>query len=80
MLMEGNQVLVLNEWDKGQGFYRLFQAEKRLRMLADSYENCYVIGIFACCRQIYTQSAFENIGLHRDEVKKIQEEAKLNQE
>ena len=50
MLMEGNQVLVLNEWDKDQGFYRLFQAEKRLRMLADSYENCYVIGIFACCR------------------------------
>ena len=34
----------------------LFKAEAKLRLWAEIYPNCYIIGIFACCRQLYDHS------------------------
>ena len=50
LLKEGEQVIVINEYDRSNGFYKLFMAESKLRDLAERYSNAYLIGIFACCR------------------------------
>ena len=58
MLYEGEQVLLTNEFDKKTQFYKLFKAENKLRHLAEEYANAYLIGIFACCRQVYQEKLF----------------------
>ena len=56
LLKDGQQVLVLNEYDQKTSFYKLYMAEKKLRTLARVFTNSYLIGIFACCRQLYNQN------------------------
>ena len=53
VLYEGNQSIVLNEYDNSTKWYKLFAVEKKLRMWAEIYPNAYIIGIFACCRQLW---------------------------
>ena len=48
---QGTQWLLHNEYCKARGFYKMFGAENKLRMLAQEFQNSYQIGIFACCRQ-----------------------------
>ena len=55
-MIEGQQVVIFNEYDQHQRFYKAFKAESRLRCLAELYPNSYIVGIFACCRQ--TQPSF----------------------
>ena len=42
-----------NEYDEHEQFYKLLDAEHKLRSLSDSYTNGYFITIFACCRELY---------------------------
>ena len=44
------QVLAVNEYDEKSNFYPLFPVEKALRGFAESYENIYIIAMFAACR------------------------------
>ena len=53
MLKDGMQVMLYNEYDKKAEFYKLMMAEAKLRGWAEIYPNSYIIGIFACCRQLH---------------------------
>ena len=48
--MDGQSALLINEEDKNTRFYKRFQAEKSVRMLANQYPNSYHIAVFACRR------------------------------
>ena len=71
MMQEGQQVLLMNEFDKKTRFYKIFKAESKLRFLAETYPNSYMIGIFACSRQLYNETKFEGICHSKEEVKVI---------
>ena len=53
ILRDGSQYLVFNQFDKQSKFYKMMNVEIFLRNCSDSYSNSYMIGIFACCREIY---------------------------
>ena len=53
LLVEGQQILIYNEFDPKERFYKLLRAEAKLRAYAEIYPNSYIISIFACCRQMY---------------------------
>ena len=42
-------------------------AESILRSLAETYTNAYLIGIFACCRQLYNEKNMEGQGITKDQ-------------
>ena len=50
---DGMQEMLYNEFDTRNCFYKLFRAEVKLRSFAEIFQNAYVIGIFACCRQTF---------------------------
>ena len=60
VLLEGSQAILLNEYDKRSGFYKLKKVEAKLRSLAETFPNAYVVGIFACCRQYYNPEKMRN--------------------
>ena len=53
MIQDGRQVILVNEHNKLKGFYKLFGAEQNMRTAAQTYSNAYIVGIFACCREIF---------------------------
>ena len=55
ILRDGTQYLVYNEWNPRERFYHMFAAEGKLRQWAEIYPHAYIIGLFACCRQLYDQ-------------------------
>ena len=56
MIRNFHQHILLNEFDFEIDFYRLFNAEKLIRNQTENYRNCYIVCIFACCREIYKPS------------------------
>ena len=46
--------MVYNDVDKKKELPKLLRAEAKLRGWALTYPNAYIIGIFACCRQLFT--------------------------
>ena len=57
MNVDGQQVLLVNQFDKNERFYKWFAIEKEIRMIAKHFpHNTYQLGIFACCREIYKES------------------------
>ena len=54
ILMDGFQVLLVNEYNSATMYYKMFTAEKIIRHYASKYSNSYWISIFACCRQLYS--------------------------
>ena len=60
VLFEGSQAILLNEFDKRCGFYKMKKVEAKLRSLAETFPNSYVVGIFACCRQYYNPEKMRN--------------------
>ena len=54
--MDGRQIVLINEFDKKTGFYRLWGIEADIRRLAKSNTNAYIIGLFACCREIFSST------------------------
>ena len=53
----------MNEFDEKTSFYKLYKAETKLRSWASTLQNAYLIGIFACCRQIYQKEEMEGKGI-----------------
>ena len=49
ILKGGVQTIVINEFEK-KGFYKLYDAEGAVRLIARMNPNAYMITIFACCR------------------------------
>ena len=61
VLRDGMQYLIYNEWNKKERFYQMLSAEAKLRSWAEIYPNSYIIGIFACCRQLYDHKKMTNL-------------------
>ena len=60
ILKDGQQTLVLNEFDSGSGFYKLFKAEDTIRKLSYATSlNSYFICIFACCRELFNPNTMK---------------------
>ena len=53
ILIDGMTQIALNQFDKKKEFYKMINAEAKLRYWAEIYPNAYIICIFACCRQLY---------------------------
>lgn len=56
ILHDGMQSVLVNEYMNRTKFYKMFRAEAIIRGYAGTYPNSYIIGIFACCRQLYNQN------------------------
>ena len=54
MVNGGQQMIVLNEFNKASGFYKIFGIEAKIRLIASECPNSYQIALFACCREIMT--------------------------
>ena len=46
--------MILNEYEKISGFYKLWNVEKEIRQMATKYRNSFHMGLFA-----YSRDAFE---------------------
>ena len=53
MNVSGQQVLLINEFEKSKNFYKKFTVEGKIRGLAGEFSNSYSLAFFACCREIY---------------------------
>jgi len=53
MNVSGQQVLLINEFEKSRNFYKKFTVEGKIRAMAESFPNSYSLAFFACCREIY---------------------------
>ena len=49
----GEQVIVLNEYDKNEGFYKCWKTENMIRSLAEKFENSFHLAFYACCREAH---------------------------
>ena len=46
--------MLINQINERTGFYEWWAAESDIRLLAKKYSNSYSIGIFACCRELFS--------------------------
>ena len=53
MFFEGYQVLLYDESDPSNGFFKKFVAEKKICSWAEIYHNAYIICIMSCDRNIH---------------------------
>ena len=51
--MDGRQVAVINSYNKNTTHYHLWGVEHDIRELASKNKNAYLMGVFACCREIF---------------------------
>ena len=63
---------MVNEFEPKKGFYKLFNAEEKVRLMATLNKNSYMITIFACCRQLYDGQKMQ--GYFSKEQIKLEEE------
>ena len=49
----GKQIVLLNEFNKGTGFYKAWGIEQDIRDVAEMFPNSYQIAFFACCRELW---------------------------
>ena len=50
----GNQHLIINQFNKKEGFYKMWNTEYDIRVMAEKYPNTYSCAVYACCREIYS--------------------------
>ena len=53
MIQDGRQIVLVNQFNSEKGFYRSYGAEQNMRDSAKRFPNAYIVGIFACCREIF---------------------------
>ena len=61
MQMDGRQIVLINQYDKKTRFYKLWSIEADIRGMAKNNTNAYVIGLFACCREIFNNQKHCNL-------------------
>ena len=77
MIRDGVQCFVLNEFHKAVGYYKLDAVETNIRGISNQCKNGYIVGIFACCREIFVKSMHTNcFGADNKEEAQKQFEAK----
>ena len=54
MIAGGKQIMLLNEYSKNTGFYKLFGIEANIRDIAREFSNTYQVALFACGREVKT--------------------------
>ena len=75
MIRDGRQVIILNEHSEKDTFYKIFGAEENMRTHARKFSNTYIVGIFACCREIFVISQHSGgINLAKKEELELQRE------
>ena len=67
-MFEGQQVMLYNEFDRLEKFYKRLKAESQIRSMAETFANSYLIAVFACCRQLYDPSWMIGVCLSKEEV------------
>ena len=72
ILRDGMQSVLLNEYSKRDKFYKMFKAEAAIRLQGTHYPNSYIIGIFACCRQLYNQKAMTGMISKEEAIERLQ--------
>ena len=82
MNVKGQQIVLLNEYDKPSKWYKMLHVEGKIRVLSSMFPNSYQLAFFACCREIYDKT--HHVGLPKgsvvptEEVHEEVEEIKLN--
>ena len=66
-MFEGQQVMLYNEFDPAEKFYKRLKAECQLRSMAEDFANSYLIAIFACCRQLYDPNWMKGVCFPKEE-------------
>ena len=56
MNASGQQVLLVNEFDKPSNFYKKLDVEAKIRTMSEACPNTYSLAFFACCREIYDKT------------------------
>ena len=54
MSMDGRQVVLINHYDSGTSWYKIWGIESDIRRLAAKNSHAYFLSIFASCREIFT--------------------------
>ena len=75
MNMSGRQIILLNEFAKSSGFYKLAAIEQEIRTTAKKHENSYQICLCACCREVLIREKHSG-GYSKEEAQKIVENSK----
>ena len=52
--MDGRQIVLINEYNPKTGFFKIWGIEADIRRLAKDNTNAYIIGLMACCREIFS--------------------------
>ena len=60
IVKDGTLMYALNEFDESTQFYWLVAIEEILKMMSVQLHNAYVIGLFACNRQLYFKQSMSN--------------------
>ena len=76
MNVKGQQVLLLNEFDKQSNWYKMLNVEAKIRVIAQMCPNSYQLAFFACCREIYDKSYHFGVikDFYKDNMDKTEEE------
>ena len=54
MVLDGAQIVLINEYDPKTGFFKIWAIEYDIRRLAKDNTNAYIIGLMACCREMFS--------------------------
>jgi hypothetical protein len=65
MSYNGMQVVLTNEYDEVNHWYKMLEVEKRIRVITKNYPNVFFLSFFACCREIYTKEKFVHAAISR---------------
>jgi hypothetical protein len=72
MSYNGMQVVLTNEYDEVNHWYKMLSVETYIRIKSKDYPNVFFLSFFACCREIYQRDGLDHAGISRQ----MMEEAK----
>ena len=69
---------MLNETDKFNPLFKLYPAEGRIRWITSQFTNTYIVGVYACCRELYNPKLYMTfvVATSKSEAEKMIEEQK----
>ena len=60
--VDGQLVILLNQFDKATRYYKFIGVEKKMRTIAEMYANTYQVAFFTTCKQNYIEKLHTGIG------------------
>ena len=69
---------MLNEFNRLNPLFRLYNAEYKVRELTSKFKNTYIVGVNACCREAYNPKFYMTLVVAKSqaEAQKMIEEQK----